>query len=46
MGLIQDIQTCRLCETRFADTHTHHAPRPIVWFQPSARMLIAGQAPG
>lgn len=46
MGLVQDIKTCRLCEARFAETQTRHAPRPIVWFQPSARMLIAGQAPG
>ena len=23
-----------------------HAPRPVVWFRPTARILIAGQAPG
>jgi uracil-DNA glycosylase len=44
--LAKDIQTCRLCQDRFAATHTGHAPRPVVWFQPSARILICGQAPG
>ena len=37
---------CRICADRFAATATAHAPRPIVWFRPSARILIAGQAPG
>jgi len=44
--LAADIRACRLCAEQFAATHTAHAPRPVVWFQPSARMLIAGQAPG
>ncbi|MEL7280505.1 MAG: uracil-DNA glycosylase family protein [Pseudomonadota bacterium] len=46
MGLQHKIKTCRLCEARFAETHTQHAPRPVAWFQPGARLLIAGQAPG
>jgi len=44
--LAADIRACRLCAGRFAATHTEHDPRPVVWFHPSARMLIAGQAPG
>lgn len=40
------ISTCRLCAARFAATATAHAPRPVVWFDPAARLLIAGQAPG
>jgi len=40
------IADCRLCTDRFARTATAHAPRPVVWFAPSARLLIAGQAPG
>lgn len=40
------IRACRLCAERFAATVTAHAPRPVVWFHPSARLLIAGQAPG
>lgn len=41
-----DIAACRLCADRFAATATAHAPRPVVWFRPEARLLIAGQAPG
>ncbi|MFO7988749.1 MAG: uracil-DNA glycosylase family protein [Desulfotignum sp.] len=46
MTLARDIRDCRLCADQFAATQTAHAPRPVVWFQPSARLLIAGQAPG
>ena len=42
----QDISACTLCADRFANTATAHAPRPVVWFAPGARILIAGQAPG
>lgn len=44
--LVEDIRACRICADRFAHTHTAHAPRPVVWFRPGARILIAGQAPG
>jgi uracil-DNA glycosylase len=40
------IAACRLCADRFAATATAHAPRPVVWFRPGARILVAGQAPG
>lgn len=40
------IEACRLCADRFAATVTRHAPRPVVWFGPEARILVAGQAPG
>jgi uracil-DNA glycosylase len=46
MGLIEDIKGCSLCALRFAATATAHAPRPVVWFRPGARLLVAGQAPG
>jgi len=46
MALRNDIAACRLCADRFAATHTGHAPRPIVWFKPGARIKIIGQAPG
>ena len=45
-GLAARIGACRLCADRFAATATAHAPRPVVWFRPGARLLIAGQAPG
>lgn len=44
--LIEQIRACRLCADRFAATATHHVPRPVVWYRPGARILIAGQAPG
>ncbi len=44
--LTAEISACRLCAARFAATATQHAPRPVVWFRPQARILIAGQAPG
>lgn len=44
--LVARIRACRLCAERFAATATAHAPRPVVWFRPGARILIAGQAPG
>lgn len=40
------IRACRLCAEDFLATATRHAPRPIVWFRPGARILIVGQAPG
>lgn len=44
--LHDQIADCRLCADRFAATATGHAPRPVAWFRPGARILIAGQAPG
>ncbi|SHI78154.1 uracil-DNA glycosylase family protein [Wenxinia saemankumensis] len=41
-----EIAACRLCRDRFAATATAHTPRPVVWFAPGARLLIASQAPG
>ncbi|PIE13365.1 MAG: uracil-DNA glycosylase [Rhodobacterales bacterium] len=40
------IRACRICADRFQATETAHRPRPVAWFRPSARILIAGQAPG
>jgi len=45
-GLLARIAACRLCAERFAATETAHEPRPVVRVSPSARILIAGQAPG
>lgn len=44
--LIRRLRNCRLCADRFASTATAHEPRPVVWFRPGARILVAGQAPG
>jgi uracil-DNA glycosylase len=40
------IAACTLCADRFAATATAHDPRPVPWFRPGARVLVAGQAPG
>lgn len=45
-ALAAAIAACRCCAADFAATATAHAPRPVVWFRPGARVLIAGQAPG
>lgn len=45
-AIAQRLGACRLCADRFARTATGHAPRPVVWFRPGARLMIAGQAPG
>ena len=44
--LLAELSVCRLCAERFAATATAHAPRPVPWFRPGARILVAGQAPG
>ena len=40
------ISRCTLCAERFAATETAHEPRPVVRPSATARLLIAGQAPG
>ena len=45
-ALHDEIRACRICAERFAATATAHEPRPVVWFDAPARILIAGQAPG
>ncbi|MDO5529195.1 MAG: uracil-DNA glycosylase family protein [Paracoccus sp. (in: a-proteobacteria)] len=44
--LAREISECRLCAARFAATATRHQPRPLTWFDPRARVLVVGQAPG
>ncbi|RVV96760.1 uracil-DNA glycosylase family protein [Mesobaculum littorinae] len=44
--LTRSLAGCRICADRFAATATHHAPNPVLWFRPGARILIASQAPG
>ena len=42
----KDLKSCSLCSDRFANTVTAHAPRPVFQGTSSARILLAGQAPG
>lgn len=46
MSFEDDLSGCTICADRFAATQTQHQPRPVLWFRPGARILIAGQAPG
>ena len=46
MDLPKRLAACTICADRFAATETGHSPRPVVWFRPGARILVAGQAPG
>lgn len=41
-----EIAGCRACAEQFAATRTRHAPRPVARLSATARILIAGQAPG
>ena len=43
---LNELPKCDICKDRFANSATAHSPRPILWFEPSAKILIAGQAPG
>jgi uracil-DNA glycosylase len=45
-SVFDELSNCRLCAERFAATKTQHEPRPVFHGDPSARILIAGQAPG
>ena len=45
-SLAERIAGCRLCADQFAATETAHQPRPVVRPSSTARILIAGQAPG
>jgi uracil-DNA glycosylase len=40
-ALVGEIRACRACAGALP-----HAPNPVIWVHPAARVLIAGQAPG
>lgn len=40
------LKACSLCSKQFTKTSTAHAPRPVFQGTRSARILLAGQAPG
>lgn len=46
MNIFTRLSGCDLCRDAFARTETHHEPRPVVQGRSTARILIAGQAPG
>lgn len=44
--LTAEIHACRICADAFAATPTAHAPRPVLQVSATARICVAGQAPG
>ncbi len=45
-ALVHDIEACRICIDTPDKTPLPHEPRPVVRASSTARLLIAGQAPG
>lgn len=43
---LEKLAACAICTERFSHTKTAHKPRPIIWVNESAPILVAGQAPG
>jgi uracil-DNA glycosylase len=44
--LLKDIRACRICRDNPEGLALQHEPRPVLQASSSARLLIAGQAPG
>ena len=44
--LVEDIRQCRVCRDAPRGLPLPDEPRPVLQFSPTARILIAGQAPG
>ena len=45
-NLRQEIEACRICRDNPQSTPLPHEPRPVVRLSSTARLCIAGQAPG
>jgi uracil-DNA glycosylase len=45
-ALEREIARCDACAAQFAATRTAHRPRPVTRLSDTARILVAGQAPG
>jgi len=44
--LLADVQACRFCRDAVPDNPLPHEPRPVAHLSSTARLCIAGQAPG
>ena len=40
------VKSCNICRQIFSETKTKHSPRPVIRGNRTAKILIAGQAPG
>lgn len=45
-GLLAEIRCCRICRDRPEGARLPHEPRPVLQLSATARVLVAGQAPG
>ena len=45
-GVFGQVKSCNICRKIFSETKTKHSPRPVVRGKSTAKILIAGQAPG
>ena len=44
--IFEQVKLCKICSDTFSNTKTKHNPRPVIRGKSTAKILIAGQAPG
>ena len=44
--IFEQVKLCNICSKTFSNTRTQHNPRPVIRGKSTAKILIAGQAPG
>ena len=44
--IFEQVKLCKICADIFSNTETKHSPRPVIRGKSTAKILIAGQAPG
>ena len=44
--IFEQVKLCKICSEIFSKTKTRHSPRPVIRGKSTAKILIAGQAPG
>ena len=44
--IFEQVKLCKICSDNFSKTKTQHRPRPVIRGKSTAKILIAGQAPG
>ena len=44
--IFEQVKLCKICSDIFSKTKTQHCPRPVIRGKSTAKILIAGQAPG
>ena len=44
--IFEQVKLCKICRDTFSNTKSEHSPRPVIRGKSTAKILIAGQAPG